>query len=509
MVEEEKSLKPQKEANKESLADSKKIDLYINNNDQYAEQGISIMNVFSRLRQRFHIYIWVILLGLIAGLTVPVMMYTFRDKQETGISIVGLDYKGADQGLAPDGTALDISYIKSSFIVQNALSSVNLSKKVSAAQVQDNVKITGVLTDETKQQKEILEKLAEEKSTAYAETLKNFTLKYKAQYIITVDSVFKDGNKKVKLTTTDLSTLLNGLTSAYAEYFADTYQDKSLPDNLLGAIDAESLDFLDMLDEISESFDYLEKYCNTKAATYSNFRNSAGLSFEDLSSTIATLRSTDLISAYGDIDLNNISRNPTIQLNNYQYQRREANSKLNEVKENIASKQTEIDNYKPDTVVIPASDGDGYKSVDRTSDYYNQLVLEMTQLNENKSELEERIAILDSRIDKLQGQPATAEQVANAEKEVNDLLESAKDVYDLVNSSTDELFRSNAYNDRYMHAVVTTESEKFTDNLKQFGIGAAVGLAIGLVLWAADAFILEFKAVKRVNDLREANENEK
>ena len=55
-----------------------------------------------------------------------------------------------------------------------------------------------------------------------------------------------------------------------------------------------------------------------------------------------------------------------------------------------------------------------------------------------------------------------------------------------------------------MHALTTGESEKFSDSIKLFAIGAGAGLFLGVFVWIADAFILEFKAVKRANEAREA-----
>ena len=145
MSEEEKKLKA-KEQQSESLADSKKIDLYINN-EKDEQQGISIMNVFSRLKKRFHIYGFVMLIGLLVGLLVPTIMYVAKDKNDTAVAIVGLDYEGAEEGLDPKGEKLDITYIKSSYVVQTALNNVVLPQKVSASQVQSNLKITGILTE--------------------------------------------------------------------------------------------------------------------------------------------------------------------------------------------------------------------------------------------------------------------------------------------------------------------------------------------------------------------------
>ena len=119
----------------EAILDSKKIDLYINNNES-EEQGMSIMNIFGYLKQRFHIFIYVILTTFILGLLIPYMIYSFKGKDNEAVAVLGLDYSGADSGLTPDGSSLDISYIKSSYIIQNALSDVTLSKEITVAQVQ-------------------------------------------------------------------------------------------------------------------------------------------------------------------------------------------------------------------------------------------------------------------------------------------------------------------------------------------------------------------------------------
>ena len=76
MPEEKEVLKPKKKAKEEaqSLEDSKKIDLYINNNQEDQEQGISIMNIFSTLGKRFKIFGWLILCTFLVGLLVPTLI---------------------------------------------------------------------------------------------------------------------------------------------------------------------------------------------------------------------------------------------------------------------------------------------------------------------------------------------------------------------------------------------------------------------------------------------------
>lgn len=487
----------------ENLENSKKIDLYINNNDD-EEQGISIMNIFTLMGKRFKIYAWLMVATLLLGLLVPTIMYELKDKKDSAVAVLGLDYEKADQGKAPDGTDLDISYLKSSYIVQNALNNVNLTKNVSAAQVQSNLKITGILTEETRQQLDIINKLEEIKNADYSKMLKEFEFKYRAQYIISLDSIFKEGNNKVVLPTSDTSKLLNAITDAYNEYFVDTYQAKDLPSNYLAAININSLDYLDILDEVSASYEYLSEYCLEKAKLIPSFRVSQGQSFTDLAGIIKTLKDTEIDDYYSYIYLNHVSKNKDMTLTNYKVKKREAEYKLAEIEDNIAVTKSSIANYKPDKKTINSTtDGGAPITVDVYPEAYYDLIFSLKELNEEKSELERKISIYTDRIAVLEGSDPTAEQLANAEKFVAKALENANNTFNLVNDFSLELFASNAYKSRYMHTVTTSESEGLKDNLKQFLIGAGVGLAIGLVIWVADAFILEFKAVRKVNELKE------
>ena len=487
----------------ESLSDSKKIDLYINNNDN-EDQGISILNVFSRLKQRFHIYVFVMIIGLIAGLLVPTVMYTFKDKSESAVAIVGLDYENAEEGVAPDGSELDISYLKSSYIIQNALSEVTLSKKVSTAQIQSNLVITGILSDETKQKMEIIEKLEEVKNVEYANMLKEFVKKYRAQYIISLNNTFVSGSSKTVLPTDELSNLLGAITKAYNDYFVVTYQEEALPANQLKAMNVNFLDYLEILDITRDFLSALSEYCANRTSLVPGFRTSDGLSFSDLSGAIETLNNANISDIYSYIFLNNVCKNAYMLLNNYQEKKQAVINQLSVVESNIASVKQAMDDYEKDVIEVRTPGSDQVGRYEITSEYYNQLVLQYSDLQSQKTELEKEKEILEYRIDKLNGSPATDAQKAEVETKVNEVLSKAQSIYELVSKNSKELYKSNAYQNRYMHSITTTEREGIRDNLKMFGIGAAAGLGLGLLLWIADAFILEFRHVKKVNDLKEA-----
>ena len=503
MSKEEKEKKAQEQQN-ESLADSKKIDLYINNQDDQ-EQGISIMNVFSRLKQRFHLYAFVMISTLLLGLLVPTLMYTFKDKKETAVAVLGFDYEGASEEKTPNGNHLEITTLKSSYVVQNAIENVTLSKEVNTAQVIANIKISRPLTDETRREKEIIDKLEEAKNNGFGEMVKNFTEKYRDQYFIYLNNGFSNGgHSKVTLSSDDLSHLLSAIMSSYNDYFIETYQDRNMPDNQVATINETKLDYLEILDDVSASLSYLADYCQSRADLLPGFQTKDGVSFSVLKKNILDLQEKNVGPSYADIYLKNIYKDKLSIQSYYERQKREAELDLSATVSQINTLQESIDNYPKGSVVVQQPEG-ASTTVPFTDPEKNRLELELAEKLQQKSALEEQISILADRLDKLEHDPeATQAEKDKANADVQSALVSARKAYSRVNLAAAELFASNAYKSKYMHFLTSTQSEKFSDNLKTFAIGAGAGLFLGLFLWVADAFILEFRAVKKANEAREA-----
>ena len=124
-------------------------------------------------------------------------------------------------------------------------------------------------------------------------------------------------------------------------------------------------------------------------------------------------------------------------------------------------------------------------------------------MNEHKSALEETIAVLADRLTKIDGPEATEEQKNKAQAYVNNAVEDSRALYSIVSKSSQQLLSSSEYANRFMHTVTTVKREKLSDSLKMFAIGAAAGLAVGLIIWIGDAFIIEFRNVRRANNSKE------
>ena len=91
------------------------------------------------------------------------------------------------------------------------------------------------------------------KNNDYSKILQNLELEYRAQYIVSIGNVFKDGNRKFTVPSEDLSKLLNAITTSYSEYFIETYQKIQLPSNPLNSIGVAPIDLISILQALKKS----------------------------------------------------------------------------------------------------------------------------------------------------------------------------------------------------------------------------------------------------------------
>ena len=354
---------------------------------------------------------------------------------------------------------------------------------------------------------DILNKLEEAKNNDFGTLLQEFKKQYRPQYIVSLNNNFSSGStgvRKVTLSSDDLSHLLSAITKEYNDYFVETYQDISIPANQIAAMNVDLLDFLEILDKTSDFLTDLAEYCVNRDKLVPGFRSSDGLSFENLSETIVGLKDAKINGLYADIFLDNVCKDKYLLLSNYESRKQEIKIQLDTLTESIDKLNYDIEHYTPDSIVIKTPGGADVGPIEVNSEYYNALVLQYMELQQEKTKLEQEQSTIDFRISKLEGADPTPEQIAAIDAEVQSVLEKADELYTMVNESSEQLFKSNAYQNRYMHSITTSERESLKDNLKLFLIGAAAGVGLGFVLWVADAFVLEFRNVKRHNDEMEA-----
>ena len=200
------------------------VEVIVKNEHANEETEIDLVRVFENMGRKRRIYAWVMIVCMLIGIAAPLLMAELSEKTASASAVISFLYPGASRQLAPDGTELDMNTIVSSYVLRNALNKTKLSEYVPINAVENNISIENLLSADTRQKLEVMEKIADEGKN-YEEVL-NLDYTYDGRYIITLKNGFSadpESRNKTYLNGNELTELLNNIISAYNQYFYDTY----------------------------------------------------------------------------------------------------------------------------------------------------------------------------------------------------------------------------------------------------------------------------------------------
>ena len=404
-----------------------KIEVVVNS-PGWEDDSIDLGRVFRNFKKKKRVYAWVLVLCVVIGLCAPLLMYQFTKDPLTVSSVVTLQYdvpnpdettsnspagnrtagsNGVEEMVpvsdltAPDGKPLDLNQITSSYVLQNAVSGMTLSKPVSLKNLRDNIRITRILTEDSRRQQEVASSMVDQKTSGAYSEVQNIELKYENKFVVTLTNGFGEEESQVKyfLKDEELRTILDRVLSAYNEYLFRTYTQIQLPAEEFSAIDTENLDLLESLDLIRTAVDNLYDYCDKMPDSVKTYRSwKTGSTLNDWMEILQTAREVNVDYLYSYAYTNSIVRDKASMITNYQYQLRNAETKLDVLNNDIATVKSILDNYKNDEIFVSMQESDTSKSTRTTTDYYNELILQQADYYADAAELETTIADLQDKI---------------------------------------------------------------------------------------------------------------
>lgn len=498
------------------------------NNTQDSDVHIDLVNVFKNFKKLKRIYAWVLLLCFVASICASLLWYQATQPTLSVSSVVTLDYEVPNPVLdpsksnyaslledetipryvpvtnltAPDGSELDLGQITSSFVLQSAISDLQLSQPVTLTNLSSNIKIERILTEDSRRKQELAASMLEDKNSSAYSQIQSIKLAYENQFIVTITNGFGNEDSRVKyyLTSNELRLILDRTLDAYNNYLATTYADITLPTNEFSVINAQTLDLPESLDMVRTAIDNLIAYCEGKSDTVRAYRSwRTGFSLNDLVKHLNKVRSTDVDYLYAYVLNNRISKDPNTMRTNYQYQLRNAQTGLDRVNEDIANVQQILENYKNDEILISMQDSDTTKTTTAVTNYYNKLITEQSQNYVKAAALETNIANLREKIDLISASTEPADTQPYTE-ELESILESCNTCYTRISALMQEITTSAFYTTYAEHSSAEAKSQSFiTGAMKKLAIGAFAGIIIGLGIWFLAALTPEFQDKKKEN----------
>ena len=510
----ERPEKENPESGKLSIDKDAQINVVVNHPDM-DEATIDLGRVFHNMKVKTRVFAWVLVLCLLVGVSAPLLMYQFSKPMLTVSSVVTLNYEIARKQIvngeevityspvqdltAPDGTELDLTQITSSYVLQNALQDLNLSANLSLKNLKDNIAIERVLTEDSRRTQEVASKMSEDKNSEVYKQMQEVEMKYEPKFLVTLKNGFgdEDSGSLKTLTDAELRIVLDRILSSYNDYLVHTYADVKLPDDEISVIDTEHLDILESLDLLRTAADNLYDYCDEKSDTVKAHRSwQTGRNLNDWMETLNTGREVGIEYLYSYVYTNSIVLNKDTMITGYEYQLRNAQTKLDQANENIATVQAILENYKNDEIFVSMQESDASKSTSTTTDYYNELILTQAKNYNDVAKLEITIADLQDKLANLRAETSVTDAALQEEAkgELQKVIATCKSIYESIRGHMEELFESSFYTDYAEHTAATGKLPSFISaNLKKILIGGVVGIVVACGFWFLAGLAPEFR----------------
>ena len=493
---------------------NKKVEVVVKRDVAAEGTELDLVRVFSNMGKKKRVYAWLIIICMLVGFCVPLFRAEMAETTESVSAVISFIYPGAKDGLAPDRTKLDVNYIASSYILQNAMNKTHLSESIPVSALERGISIERMLSEETRQNLEVVQKVITETSKDY-EQVREVDYEYDGKYIITLKNGFSvdpDARKKTYLSGSELAALLNSIIDCYNLYFYDTYLGKQLPENELDSISNKNMDYIERLDSMVSLLNSLSKDCtDTAGEKYLNYRSKIdGLSFSDINDCIRLVKSINVDYLYAYVFYNSISKDKKTMTTKYEYQRKNAERDLGVINGKIASATELILNYKNDTITMAGSDISELQIGSTVTDYYNELIMEQADNYKLKEQLSEKLASLNDKVSGFKSSYTSASQREYVENELDSLVSICSKLYKITEDHAEEIINSDSYKSSYMTFI---DAQYFGDtflnasNIKKAIIGMVIGIVIAVAIWGCDALVEEFKrgsAQKEENKEKEA-----
>ena len=514
-----------------------KIQLVVNNPDT-EEDTIDLGRVFHNMRVKSRVFIWVLVLCLVVGISTALLLYQFQMKPLTVTSVVTLRYdapnpeyiryeqmgnttalKDLDKMapvsllVTPEGEDLDLGMISASSVLQEAVNGLALSAPVTLENLRSNLTVSRVLTEASSRTQEVLSGLAGAKNSQAYERLEKAEMEYKNRFVVSLTNGFGevDSTTKYYLTDEELKIVLNRILDAYNAYLVKQYANIRLPEDKVATIDMETQDLPEVLDSLGTVLDDLYTYCEGRDDSVKEYRSwQTGLNLNDWMETIQTIRNVSVEYLDADVYARGLIRDKDAVILTFRYRLRTLQSELDKVNKTIEDNAELLKNYKNNEVLVSMQESDASRSSKMTTEYYNELVIKQQKAYAQATELRTEIAEMQNKIDRL-NVSANKSDIKDAETAVATAVDVVRNIQDGIRSHMIELFASPLYTTYSEHSAPQGKEVNFlVASAKKMIIFGVAGVVVACGLWFLAALAPEFQRHRREEkSILTAEENDK
>ncbi len=443
------------------MLEEKNINLILKQDDYEQDKPLLTMAVLVNQTKRL-LLLWLVL-AIVLGVAVGAMGLMGRRNPYKVRAIVEFAFEGIEDGKDPAGNEFDVTKLKAPAVIESALKEAQISKDdVSIESIRSNITLQGIVPEDAFEQMTAYQDLANsDNSSALKAVEALLDISYcPTQYIVTLNLTDTNLDKEQGVL------VLDAILSAYKQYFYETYGYNQALGSAVMALDYNDYDYERAIEVLDTSLESAERYVSGLVTEdKSSFRSTeTGYTFEDLLSALRTLRDEDLdwLSSY--ITVNNVTKDKTMLLTNYQYRIENLQRQKTEAETNLASIEASIAAYQKDTVLVTGSENMSDLEMSQASEQYDNMIERKLDTQETISNCIKNINYYESRVNTLK---TTSSQTTEAQKKLLDeelakLHTKITTLLEKINTTADEYYQNVAFANAYsviVPAALTTNTE--------------------------------------------------
>lgn len=421
---------------------------------------------------------WIAGICLIA--TAGIYFYLSKSQTYVASAVIKYDSEGAEEGLTPLGTELDVNEIKSSAIMAKVMEELELNDRIySMDDLITRLNITEVADEDEEARKEAV--LDEGEEYTYKPTT----------YIVSFEAGSDEGEMFARK-------ILDKVLDVYFSEYSQNYLSTGYAANSLRDLDENAYDYIEMLEIIEDNLTETGTFLEQCMESDPYYRSSAtGLSFGDLSGELNMIRSVDISSLFSRVLEYQISKDKELLLSNYRERidnyeitntvEEEQIADVVKIMDAYVEKMRESDNtnityeYILDDVYdknLLDSEGNVIGEGDQTVTY-DQLIYSWRDHNDTKENALIDIAYCNYIISVFEKTSVSGEEYSSHEKEVADgitgLVEKMEKFYADIDETIEEY---NAYSGARNISMLSSVAVDKSLNVLMYTLIAAVFLMI-------------------------------
>lgn len=428
--------------------DERYLNITLQNDEEEDDKIVFSFSAFFKKLKKY-LLPWIVTTVVASALVFTGSFIFTADSNKELTALVSFTYDGIEKGLDPAGNSFDINSIKTPYVIEAALTELDLPLD-DLENIRQGFSFIPVYPSDAIDRITIYKSVYEDAASgnlSAAQAMLDVKL-YPTQYKV----VFNYANSEFDAS--EAANFMNIMLEKYRDYFFETYGYNRALGSAVVALDYNDYDYSEAIDVFRTTLSTLNSYvANLADDDTTRFRSKqTGYTFADLSEAIKTLSSVDLDVLSSYIHVNNVTKDKEASIDYYQYRIETLEREKIVSQENLNNITALIENYVKDDIYIFGNGTDDTNTHSTVaSEEYDRLIQQKINAQNTLSTDKQQIEYYKNRITDLKSRnTASKEKVEKAEADLASLNEKINKLIDQVNITADEYYSTvsfaNAYN---------------------------------------------------------------